>query len=643
MGIAHLSIDGIWLRVNARMCELVGYTREELLGHTFRDVTHPDDVAADLGHVEALLGGAVRAFTLEKRYVRKDGAIVWVDRTVSLVRGATGEPQYFISVVQDIGERKRALEAMDELTRTLEQRIAERTLELEARAREAERRADETAFVVDLMTKLEQEESATALMEHVCDSLCALGVADAVTSSIGTVALGLSVLAMKGTYPPSLEALRKRRVTPEIDGGELWEALHDLRSVWLHDYPKLPNASPPLLAAGLTAVAHVPFGRVSDEIGLLTAMRFSERPPWQERERALLQASARALSLALARAERIRTAERSAVYANALMQVSRLTEHPYDPMEMAQHAICEIARAADVDLGTLTHAIGERVVPRLVWSNERASPELILQIEAGASRVDSMAWQALLRGEALFVDDYAAAAAPMASLLGAGMRSFAMVPLGDPQGEALAFVAIRSGTARPWTEPDRELFLAAARSVRLAVQRRAHLDQLEQAALTDPLTGLANRRALGRDLTGELSRAARHGQPVSVVSLDLDGLKLVNDAYGHASGDLLISTFADLLRACLRREDRMYRVGGDEFVLLLPHVPGSELAVDAIRARIAVAMDRVRAVGFPAADVSAGFATYPEEGRTSDELLALSDWRMYAEKATHRSTGRART
>ncbi|WP_449241883.1 PAS domain S-box protein [Desulfovibrio sp.] len=112
VGIAHVSLEGRWLRVNETLCRITGYSREELLERRFQDITHPDDLDTDLNRMAQLLEGRISTYTLEKRYIRKDGRTVWVNLTVALVRGDSGEPRYFISAVQDIEARKRAEEAL---------------------------------------------------------------------------------------------------------------------------------------------------------------------------------------------------------------------------------------------------------------------------------------------------------------------------------------------------------------------------------------------------------------------------------------------------------------------------------------------------------------------------------------------------
>ncbi|TVO78711.1 PAS domain S-box protein [Sedimenticola selenatireducens] len=108
VGIALVSPSGHWLRVNQRLCEIVGYSQEELLLLTFQDITHPDDLAEDLSYLKRLLSGEIETYSIEKRYLKKNGQIVWIKLTVSLVKNSDEEPDHFISVIEDIQSRKEA-------------------------------------------------------------------------------------------------------------------------------------------------------------------------------------------------------------------------------------------------------------------------------------------------------------------------------------------------------------------------------------------------------------------------------------------------------------------------------------------------------------------------------------------------------
>ncbi|MGZ6971174.1 MAG: PAS domain S-box protein, partial [Thermoanaerobaculia bacterium] len=121
VGISHVSTEGRFLRVNQRLCAQLGYTREELLARTFQEITHPADLEADLENVRRMLAGEIPAYSMEKRYIRKDGTAAWIALTVSLARDDEGRPKYFISVIEDIEPRRRAEEQETRLRNQLEQ------------------------------------------------------------------------------------------------------------------------------------------------------------------------------------------------------------------------------------------------------------------------------------------------------------------------------------------------------------------------------------------------------------------------------------------------------------------------------------------------------------------------------------------
>jgi PAS domain S-box-containing protein len=124
VGIAHVALDGRWLRVNDKLCAIVGYARDELLQRSLRDITHPADLDADQALMQQLLAGEVGHYALEKRYLRKNGTPVWIRLTVSLRRQAGGDPDYFICVVEEIDERRRTDDALRRLRTEMQQMLA---------------------------------------------------------------------------------------------------------------------------------------------------------------------------------------------------------------------------------------------------------------------------------------------------------------------------------------------------------------------------------------------------------------------------------------------------------------------------------------------------------------------------------------
>ena len=163
-------------------------------------------------------------------------------------------------------------------------------------------------------------------------------------------------------------------------------------------------------------------------------------------------------------------------------------------------------------------------------------------------------------------------------------------------------------------------------------------DRLEALSATDALTGLANRRALRRRLTDDLRRARRYGSAVSLLLIDVDGLKNINDTAGHAAGDRAIRRVAEAIALHLREPDFGARLGGDEFAVVMPNTSTSAARHSAERLRAHLAQ---RAQDGLAVAISVGIATMDPSGQpaidTADELIHAADTALYAAKRAGRN------
>ncbi|MFG2047259.1 diguanylate cyclase [Micromonospora sp. NPDC048935] len=171
---------------------------------------------------------------------------------------------------------------------------------------------------------------------------------------------------------------------------------------------------------------------------------------------------------------------------------------------------------------------------------------------------------------------------------------------------------------------------------------RVH-EEAQRLSLTDPLTGLWNYRYLRESIRREVERASRFGRMLSVLALDLDRFKDVNDTYGHAAGDTVLAEFARRVRGEIREVDLAFRQGGEEFVLLLPETDarGAAIVAERLGAAIRETPIAVEAYAGPVVvTVSVGIAVYPDNGSTGREVLEAADDALYAAKAAGRDTYR---
>lgn len=198
------------------------------------------------------------------------------------------------------------------------------------------------------------------------------------------------------------------------------------------------------------------------------------------------------------------------------------------------------------------------------------------------------------------------------------------------QGEVLALLNLDNfHDPGAFGEDSLEAARLFAPAVAALLHELRHRRLLEEAALTDALTGLANRRAFDRFFAEELSRARRYDYPLALLVMDLKGFKRINDELGHLAGDQALTRVARVLSQERRPGDRYFRWGGDEFAALLPHT-AREGAAAAAR-RVAYSIGAIHLEG-RSLGVSIGVAAFPHDGRDEDALLIAADRRMYLAK-----------
>ena len=183
---------------------------------------------------------------------------------------------------------------------------------------------------------------------------------------------------------------------------------------------------------------------------------------------------------------------------------------------------------------------------------------------------------------------------------------------------------------RTWEENELLLLHTVADQVTVAVNQAHLFAQIQQQALTDGLTGCYNRRSFEMQLERDLHLATRLRQPLSLIMLDVDNFKRVNDSSGHEAGDRALCQLADCLREELRGIDSPARFGGDEFAVILPQadLEGAMLVAERLRARVAL----TDVAGFGTISASFGVATFPLHASSRDTLVVAADRALYSSK-----------
>ncbi|MDE3026543.1 MAG: sensor domain-containing diguanylate cyclase, partial [Acidobacteriota bacterium] len=212
-------------------------------------------------------------------------------------------------------------------------------------------------------------------------------------------------------------------------------------------------------------------------------------------------------------------------------------------------------------------------------------------------------------------------------------RHWLIVPLRDGDGGLLGLIWVDEPEDRLLPSADRlQALRIFANDAAAALVSGRHLEELRFLADHDPLTRLLNRRAFVERLDGEVARALRYGRSVGLVLADLDGFKQLNDRYGHAVGDEALQTFSGILSRALRKPDDAFRIGGDEFAILLAEATEEDAREVVRRAqRLFSESDDERLAGLTA---SFGCASCPDDAIEAPALFRLADEALYEAKRT---------
>jgi diguanylate cyclase (GGDEF)-like protein len=340
---------------------------------------------------------------------------------------------------------------------------------------------------------------------------------------------------------------------------------------------------------------------------------------------------------------------------------SRQTEAPSPPAQAEKRRMLELNVLRDIstelstslDVPRILHAVSGHL-PKLfdyallaILVEEEPKPEVFLypQSRPEAALVDAgldnlLALYSLLGDqpcgradvEAHVFDEAAQSQGSRFSDAGSEIRSHVAFPL-VASGETFGYISLYSLVDEAFQPADLSVFSLLTHQIAAAVRNAQLFQRVQEMAVTDFLTGLYNRRHLEQLLDREYSRAIRYGHPLSVIIMDVDHLKEVNDTLGHPAGDLVLQQVSSLLCQSVRQADVVTRYGGDEFALLLPETSLEQAMILAERLRVAVQQQvPVTLQHGLNLTISLGLATLEENGACSKETLVrrADDALLYA-------------
>jgi diguanylate cyclase (GGDEF)-like protein len=217
------------------------------------------------------------------------------------------------------------------------------------------------------------------------------------------------------------------------------------------------------------------------------------------------------------------------------------------------------------------------------------------------------------------------------------LRAAIAVPLEGVNG-VLGAITLYHAERDAFTKDHLRILLAISSKIALSIENALRFRQAESSATTDYLTTLPNARSLFVQLDAELARSRRGEVPLAVLVLDLDGFKQVNDRYGHMEGNKVLRSIGTALRTVCREYDYVARMGGDEFVVLLPGAAPGDIGSKVNQLRETVRHVGQTMLSRDIVNISIGVAHFPADGTDAEQLIAVADRRMYQQKSNHRGS-----
>jgi diguanylate cyclase (GGDEF)-like protein/PAS domain S-box-containing protein len=649
IGLTLVSLEGEYLIVNRAFCEITGYPKEDLVGRSFRTITHPDDIAADEASLSRAQTDGEPPAVAEKRLIRRDGTPVWVRRNAGIVRDPAGTARFVIGAFEDLtGQRardralvstNRFLSAIIETSpiviyaTDLEGRItlwnpaAERTFgftreqALGRRApfvppdrKEEARGLRERALAGETLTNLElQRQRADGTMIVINGSAAPLR--DDENRIVGLLVMCIDVTEAKRTDAALKEQLHfTRALIDAIPNPVYFKDLGGHYRVYNRAWQDLWGGE----QSWVGKTVYDMFDRGIAELHDARDRQLMSRP--------------------------------SSVQYEALMPTN-----PGGLREMLYNKVSFVDREGNVAgvIGTITDVTHYKETERALEGSEarfRVLTESGLDLISVVGEDGSILYQSLALGNLLGYD-------PAETI---GRNVFELIHRDDVDGARAAFGRIvetsrsreplefrirnRDGQWRTFetlgtncvANPHIRGVVFNSRDV---TDRKVIQQRIQHLAYHDNLTGLPNRGLLQDRLAQSIARAERSARKAAVLFIDLDNFKNINDTLGHDVGDELLRQVARRLADCVRAGDTIARQGGDEFIVLLDNIEDGRNA-STVAQKVLGALRAPFALGGTEQHVSGsvGIAVYPEDGQDPQTLMRNADTAMFHGKGIGKNT-----
>jgi diguanylate cyclase (GGDEF)-like protein/PAS domain S-box-containing protein len=573
VGIISVDRDGRAVEANPAVERMLGYGPGEIIGVSFTTFTHPDDVEVSKQHYQEMVENGRPSYEYEKRYVRRDGEIIWCRVSVWTDAGAPDSDQVAIAMIEDITQAKQAELALQERAMRLERIIA---------------------------TQRDIAAAASGDLEHVMQVI--VERAQALTRAEGAMIhlIEGEDVVTRAACGIATRFLHNRRPLNQSVSRFAIAARAPLLIEYAENDPRL-NAKLQKMVGDRSHIC-VPLFAGERPVGAVSVMSTSEEERLNEEDRQTLELLAGVLSEGVSRAAESEAKRKQldalarfeAIYEGALSGVLLIS---------ADGQVIDANPAMVELLGVESADQIERQFAHYIHPEDRESV-LVKVRELLGSDANSLHQQhRLVRADELVI-----------------WVSASLSIVRDPQGRpSFGILMVQDETERKAAEE--------------ALLRQSELN--EHQALHDGLTGLPNRTLFRDRIEQAIAMARRDGGQLAVAMIDLDRFKDVNDTLGHHAGDTLLVEVGRRLRGLLRSSDTVARLGGDEFGVLISK-PRTTSDVAVVIGKMRAALEQsvmVEGLALPA-EGSIGIAMFPGHGRDVDTLLRHADAAMYNAKDT---------